>query len=238
VVVFQGNLSVMPETLGELGCLPLAERNIRLGYGTRRWVTVTLLAATMVVTALNLVPVQIAFFTLAAAVVLIRSISLKEAYDAVDWPILVMLAALIPVSDAVRTTGGADLIASGLASVAHALPPAGALALILIVAMAVTPFLNNAATVLIMAPIAAGFAQGLGFNSDPFLMAVAIGAACDFLTPIGHQCNTRHGPRRVPVRRLLALGAAVVDPRGRGLGVSYPRSLAVEARNWALGNRE
>jgi di/tricarboxylate transporter len=190
VVAFQGNLSVMPETLGDLGCLPLAGRNLQLGHGRRRWVTVALLAAAIVVLALNLVPVQIAFFTLAAAVVLIRSISLKEAYDAIDWPILVMLAALIPVSDAVRTTGGADLIASGLASAAHALPPAGALALILIVAMAVTPFLNNAATVLIMAPIAARFAQGLGFNADPFLMAVAIGAACDFLTPIGHQCNT------------------------------------------------
>ena len=56
--------------------------------------------------------------------------------------------------------------------------------------MAVTPFLNNAATVLVMAPIGAGFAAQLGYKPDAFLMAVAIGAACDFLTPIGHQCNT------------------------------------------------
>jgi di/tricarboxylate transporter len=56
-------------------------------------------------------------------------------------------------------------------------------------AMAVTPFLNNAATVLVV-PIAASFAKSLGYSADPFLMAVAIGAACDFLTPIGHQCNT------------------------------------------------
>ena len=66
----------------------------------------------------------------------------------------------------------------------------GPLALLLVAAMAVTPFLNNAATVLVMAPIAASFAGRLGYNPDPFLMAVAIGAACDFLTPIGHQCNT------------------------------------------------
>jgi di/tricarboxylate transporter len=70
------------------------------------------------------------------------------------------------------------------------LPPFGALALILVAAMAVTPFLNNAATVLVMAPIAATFAEKLGFRPDAFLMAVAIGAGCDFLTPIGHQCNT------------------------------------------------
>jgi len=70
------------------------------------------------------------------------------------------------------------------------LPPTGALVLIMVAAMAVTPFLNNAATVLVMAPIAASFASQLGFRPDAFLMAVAIGAACDFLTPIGHQCNT------------------------------------------------
>jgi di/tricarboxylate transporter len=103
---------------------------------------------------------------------------------------LILLGALIPVSEAVRTTGGTDLIAGWLSLAAGALPPLGALALILVVAMAVTPFLNNAATVLMMAPIAAGLAANLRLNPDPFLMAVAIGAACDFLTPIGHQCNT------------------------------------------------
>jgi di/tricarboxylate transporter len=118
------------------------------------------------------------------------SLSLRDAYDAVEWPILVMLGALIPVSEALRTTGGTDLIAAWLSSTAAPLPSMGALALLLAAAMAVTPFLNNAATVLVMAPIAAGFAARLGYNPDPFLMAVAIGAACDFLTPIGHQCNT------------------------------------------------
>ena len=102
-----------------------------------------------------------------------------------------MLATLIPVSDSLRRTGATDVISRmACRSLAPALPPAGALALILIVAMAITPFLNNAATVLVVAPIAAGFAQTLGFRPEAFLMAVAIGAGCDFLTPIGHQCNT------------------------------------------------
>jgi len=102
----------------------------------------------------------------------------------------VLLACLIPISDAISSTGAAGIVASGLSAVAGALPPVGAVAMVLVTAMAITPFLNNAATVLIMAPISAAIAKNLGLNPDPFLMAVAIGAGCDFLTPVGHQCNT------------------------------------------------
>jgi di/tricarboxylate transporter len=140
--------------------------------------------------AFNVLPVAVAFFSAAVVLLLVRSLPLRDAYTAVEWPILVMLGALIPVSDALRTTGGTDLIAGWLSAASQNLPPIGMLALMMVAAMAVTPFLNNAATVLVMAPIAAGFAKNLGYNADPFLMAVAIGAACDFLTPIGHQCNT------------------------------------------------
>jgi di/tricarboxylate transporter len=151
---------------------------------------VAVLAAAMALVAFNLVPVAVAFFGAAVVLLVAGSLSLRDAYDAIEWPILVMLGALIPVSDALRTTGGTDLVAAWLSNTAAPLPSMGALALLLAAAMAVTPFLNNAATVLVMAPIAAGFAARLGYNPDPFLMAVAIGAACDFLTPIGHQCNT------------------------------------------------
>lgn len=190
VVVLQGLVRRMPDVLRELGCLPLVERRLRLGSARSGLVSVAILAVAMTVTALGLVPVAVAFFAAAALMVLARAIPLREAYDAVEGPILVMLAALIPVADTLRTTGATDLIASGLSSAASGLPPAGALALILVAAMAVTPFLNNAATVLVMAPIAAAFATTLGYRPDAFLMAVAIGAGCDFLTPIGHQCNT------------------------------------------------
>jgi di/tricarboxylate transporter len=122
--------------------------------------------------------------------VMVGAIRMREAYAALDGPVLVLIAALIPVSDAIRATGGAELVAHGLASVFHGAPPLLALGAVLAVAMAATPFLNNAATVLIVAPIGASLARLLGLNVDPFLMAVALGAACDFLTPIGHQCNT------------------------------------------------
>jgi di/tricarboxylate transporter len=135
-------------------------------------------------------PVAIAFFAAAVLLILLKTLSLREAYEVIEWPILVMLGALIPVSEAVRTTGGTEIIAGWLSSAAGMLPATGALILIMVAAMAVTPFLNNAATVLVMAPIAASFAGQLGYRPDAFLMATAIGAACDFLTPIGHQCNT------------------------------------------------
>ena len=190
VIALQGDLNALPDTLGELRLLPLAARGMSLGRGRNAYLPLAVLAAAMALVAFQLVPVAIAFFGAAVLMLLLRVLSLREAYETVEWPILILLGALIPVSEAVRSTGGTDLIAGWLAVAAGALPPMGALALILVVAMAVTPFLNNAATVLMMAPIAAGLATNLELNPDPFLMAVALGAACDFLTPIGHQCNT------------------------------------------------
>ena len=190
VVVLQGRFEVLPDTLRSLGVLPLAERELGLGRGRRRWIPVAVLAITMLLVAFKVLPVAVAFFGAALTLLLTRALSLREAYEAVEWPILILLGALIPVSEAVRTTGATDLIAGWLSIAANVMPAAGALALILVAAMAVTPFLNNAATVLMMAPIAASLAGKLGLNPDPFLMATAVGAACDFLTPFGHQCNT------------------------------------------------
>jgi di/tricarboxylate transporter len=190
VIVLRGHLPTLPETLGELRCLPLAARDLRLGRRGRSMLPLSILVLAMAFVAANVIPVSIAFFSAAVAMLLIRALTLREAYEAVDWPILVMLGALIPVSESLRTTGGTDVVASLLSSVAQNLPAIGALGLIMVAAMAVTPFLNNAATVLVMAPIAASFAKTLGYSPDPFLMAIAIGAACDFLTPVGHQCNT------------------------------------------------
>ncbi|MBB6261462.1 di/tricarboxylate transporter [Paenochrobactrum gallinarii] len=189
VIVLQGRANILPPLLREFGCLPLAKRTILLGSVRRGLVPLAILVVAIMATVLGLLPVSIAFFAAAVAMILFKVIPINEIYSAIDGPILIMLAALIPVSDALRTTGSTDLIAEGLSMVATYLPPSGALAMILLTAMAVTPFLNNAATVLVMAPIATSFAAGLGYKPEAFLMAVAIGAGCDFLTPIGHQCN-------------------------------------------------
>lgn len=190
VVVVQGRFDVLPDTLKDLGILPLAARDVGLGTGRRRWIPVLILAAAVIAVAFKVLPVAVAFFAAAVALLLTKSLTLREAYENIEWPILILLGALIPVSEAVRTTGATDLIAGWLHTAAGGLPPMAAMGLMLVAAMAVTPFLNNAATVLMVAPIAAGLATRLGLNPDPFLMAVAVGAACDFLTPFGHQCNT------------------------------------------------
>jgi len=190
VIVLQGPLSLLPERLAELGALPLAERALRLGNSGRGVLPVAILAVAMIATATGYVPVAVAFFAAAALILAIGALPLTEAYASVEWPILIMLGALIPVSDTLRTTGASQILATWLAHVAASLPPWGAVALILVAAMAVTPFLNNAATVLVMAPIAAVFAHDLGYRPEAFLIATAMGAGCDFLTPIGHQCNT------------------------------------------------
>lgn len=190
VVVLQGAEEPVRDAMANLGLLPLAARNVQLGVRRRAFVPAAVLAVAMILIAAHIVPVTIGFFGAAVLLVLLRSITLREVYDTVEWPIIVLLGALIPVSDALRTTGGTELIAGWLSAAGGLVPPAGALAIIMVAAMMVTPFLNNAATVLVMGPVAASLAAQLGLGVDAFLMAVAIGAACDFLTPIGHQCNT------------------------------------------------
>jgi len=190
VIVLQGPLEILPERLRELGCLPLAERVIHLGSARRGLIPLGILAAAMALAAFGIIPAAVAFMGAATLVVLGGALPLRVAYEHIEWPILVMLGALIPVSEALQTTGGTQLISDWLSSVAAGLPPWAAVGLILVAAMAATPFLNNAATVLVMGPIAASFATDLNMRPDAFLMAVAVGAGCDFLTPIGHQCNT------------------------------------------------
>jgi di/tricarboxylate transporter len=190
VIVLQGPLDAMPARLAEMGALPLAERSIGLGSKRTRWLPLVILALAMVAAGSGTVPAALAFFAAAGLTVITGALPADEAYKAIEWPILIMLAALIPVSESLQTSGASDVIARLLADLAVQLPAWGAVALILVAAMAVTPFLNNAATVLVMAPIAGVFAEQLHYRPEAFLIATAIGAGCDFLTPIGHQCNT------------------------------------------------
>ena len=133
---------------------------------------------------------EVGFFVAATLIVLLRLTTPREAYDAVEWPIIVMLGCLIPVGEALKETGAAGLMADGLTVIAAQLPGYLAVGLIMVVSMLVTPLLHHAAAVLLMGPVAAAVAKNLGLGPDAFLMAVAFGAASDFLTPIGHQNST------------------------------------------------
>jgi len=190
ILMLQGGERSLPTALTELGLLPLAEREVRLGGIRRALAPAGILAAAMIAIAFHLAPVAIAFFAAAVAMVAFGGLRMRDAYAALDGPVLVLIGALIPVGEAIHATGGADLVASLLSHLLNFAPPLAAMALMMLLAMVSAPFMHNAPTVLVFAPIAAGLAQRLHLNPDPFLMSVAVGAACDFLTPIGHQCNT------------------------------------------------
>jgi di/tricarboxylate transporter len=190
LLVLQGRAERIGDKLAALGCLPLAERNVPLGRTRNMYLPAIILGVAIVLVSTGTVSVPVGFFGAAVAMLVLQVLTLKEAYDSVEWPVLILFGALIPVSQALQATGATELVAGWLSAAAQYLPPLGALALMLVAAMALTPFLNNAATVLVMAPIGASLAGKLGLSPDPFLMAVAVGAGCDFLTPIGHQCNT------------------------------------------------
>jgi di/tricarboxylate transporter len=190
ILVLQAGERALPNIMRTLGVLPLAEREVRMGGARRRITPLLILAAAMMLVAFNLLPIAVAFFGAAVLMVATGALSMRDAYDSLDGQVLVLIGALTPISDAVRRTGGADLIAQGLAEALHGVSPMLALGALMAVAMACSPFLHNAPTALVLGPIGVLTAQRLHLNPDPFLMAVATGAGCDFLTPIGHQCNT------------------------------------------------
>lgn len=190
VVLFQGWEKNLASAISELGLLPLADRKLSLGQTRNGLVPIGLLALSLVLVGLRVLDVEVAFFGAAVLTVTSKQISLKDAYQAIEWPVIVMLGCLIPVGEALKETGAAGLIAHALSLGAQHLPAYATVGLILLTSMLLTPFLHHAAAVLVLGPVAAAVATNLGFRVEPFLMAVALGCACDFLTPIGHQNNT------------------------------------------------
>jgi di/tricarboxylate transporter len=149
-----------------------------------------IMAAAVGGAAFGLLPAAISFAAGVVAFMALGIVPLRRVYESIDWPVVILLGALIPVAGAMASTGSADLLARSLLNVTVQGHPAIALALVLIIAMTLSDFMNNAATAAVVCPIAISVAGQLGVNPDSFLMAVAIGASCAFLTPIGHQNNT------------------------------------------------
>jgi di/tricarboxylate transporter len=189
VIVLQGWEKGMQQTLADLGLLPLADRSLGLGRPTRGLVALAVLAVAMILITFKLVTVAVGFFAAAAIVMITKQIPLKDGYDAIEGPVIVLLACLIPIAHSLQDTGVTDLIGQQLASIGAQVPGYLAVGMMLGVAMLLTPLLNNAAAVLMLGPVAGVVAKSLNYNPDAFLMAVALGCACDFLTPIGHQNN-------------------------------------------------
>ena len=190
LLLMQGPPEALTEFATSTGCVPLAQRELRIPDKRKAIAAGAIMAAAVGGAAFGLLPAAISFAAGVLASMALRTVPPRAVYEAVDWPVIVLLAALIPVAGALASTGTADLIARALLQSVALGHPVIALALILVVTMTLSDLMNNAATAAVMCPVAIGAAAALGVSADPYLMAVAIGASCAFLTPIGHQNNT------------------------------------------------
>ena len=190
VLLLQGDSGAIHEKLSHLGCLPLMRRGLRLGQQRQVILGIGILVSALSACGFGLLSPAIALMSAAVIMILLNCLNVREAYEAIDWPVVVLLGGMIPVGAALETTGTAALLADGLLNMTNFLPTWLILTFVLVLTMTLSDVMNNAATAVVMAPISVSIAKGLGCNPDAFLMAVAIGASCAFLTPIGHQCNT------------------------------------------------
>jgi di/tricarboxylate transporter len=189
VLLLQGNLDNLDDNISSLNLLPLAERNVTVGVFSKVGLALLIFGSAIALSMLGFLPITLAFVGAVLAYVFTGILPVREIYSQIDWPIIVLLGAMIPVSNALQSTGTTLLIADAMVAMTGSLPTWFVLALIMIITMMLSDVINNAATALIMAPIAVEIAITMGVSIDPLLMCVAVGASCAFLTPIGHQCN-------------------------------------------------
>lgn len=189
VLLLQGDAERLPDVMTQIGCLPLVQRGLSLRKPRRAIIAAVVFAVAITITATGLLPAAVALAAAVVVFVLTGVLSVRDLYNGIDWPVIVLLAAMIPVGHALETTGTTGLVSELILRFGEGYPVYIVLGFLLVVTMTLSDIMNNAATAVVMAPIAAGVAAGLGYSPDPFLMAVAIGASCAFLTPIGHQNN-------------------------------------------------
>jgi di/tricarboxylate transporter len=190
LLLMQGPSEVIADFLGDTGCVPLGERELRIPDRRKAILAGGIMLGSVSLVTFGLLPAAVAFTLGMVVSMLFRTLPLQQVYRAIDWPVIVLLAALIPVAEAMQTTGAADVLARFLVETVARDNAIAALAVVLVTTMFLSDVMNNAATAAVLCPIAIGIASTLGVNPDSFLMAVAIGASCAFLTPIGHQNNT------------------------------------------------
>ena len=190
VLLMQGSAEDIGEFASDYDCVPLAARAINIPDPRQANLALGIMLLAIAAAAFGLLSAAIAFACGVLAYMLLRLVPLRAVYESIDWPVIVLLGALMPVAGAMSATGAADLLARLLMENLAQGNAIITLTLLLVVTMTLSDFMNNAATAAVMCPIALSAASQLGVSPDSLLMAVAIGASCSFLTPIGHQNNT------------------------------------------------
>ena len=190
VLLLLGPDERLADIMGRLGLLPLADRGQRVVQRNKIWVAVGAFVVAIAVASMGLVYLPVALGCVAAVYVGLNIVPIREVYDSVEWPIIVLLGSMIPIGSALQSTGGTALIADGIVTMSSGMSPVFVLTLLIVVTMTLSDVMNNTATAVIAAPLSIDIAGRLGVNPDPFLMGVAVAASCAFLTPIGHKNNT------------------------------------------------
>ncbi|MGI9260966.1 MAG: SLC13 family permease, partial [Woeseiaceae bacterium] len=190
VLLLLGAEDRLSDVISRLGLLPLVDRGQRVIQRNKAWWAVAIFAAAIVAASIGVIYLPVALGCVAAAYVMLNIVPVRELYDSVEWPVIVLLAGMIPIGTAMQSTGSTTLIAEGIVNISAGFSPVVVLTLLIIVTMTLSDVMNNTATAVIAAPIAMEIAGILEVNPDPFLMGVAVAASSAFLTPIGHKNNT------------------------------------------------
>ena len=178
------------EVINWIGCLPLAERGLNITDTNKMTTALGIFLVGLIVASLGLLKLPIVLGLVIILYCLTKIVPAREVYSSVEWPVIILLASVIPLGAALESNGTTEIIVQILTKYALIMEPWLIIAIIMIITMTLSDILNNTATTLVIAPISIQLAQTLNLNADTFLMAVAVSASCAFLTPIGHKNNT------------------------------------------------
>ena len=190
ILLLFGHSEKLDDIAGWLGCLPLAERGLQVTQRKKAGLAALIFAAAVLLASFGVLYLPVALGIAVVAFVLTGIMPLRQIYQSVEWPVIVLLGSMIPIGVALETSGGTGMLASLIVSVSANVSPAMVLVVLMVVTMTLSDVMNNVATAVIAAPIAVNIADTLQVSPDPFLMCVAVASSCAFLTPIGHKNNT------------------------------------------------
>ncbi len=192
ILLLQAPVSMLQDIYNKLSCLPLAERSVQINTDAKKlkqYLPLGLFIFGIGLTTAGILPVQIAFSSVAILLVLLKLITPREFYEAIEWPTILLLGTLLPLGSALQKTGASDTLAGLLTKLSGILSPSWMVVVLMVITMVITNLISSTATAILMGPVALSLAQFIGVSSDPFLMGVCIASSSAFLTPIGHQSN-------------------------------------------------
>lgn len=189
ILLLLGPEDQLPDVIEWLGCLTLAERGLEVTQRRKAWAAIGVFAAAILVASVGWIYLPLALAAAVVIYILLNIVPPSQVYNSIEWSVIVLLGAMIPIGTALENSGGSQLIAEALVDITAGLPAVAVLVILMLITMTLSDVLNNVATALIAAPIGIAIAERLQVNPDTFLMAVAVAASCAFLTPIGHKNN-------------------------------------------------